>query len=369
MTVQPTIFKDLIGQDRAARMLAAAVAQGTPSHAYLFHGPRGAGKFAAALRLAAALCCEQGGCGECPSCLKAARGVHPDIEVIQPVGAFITVEQVREINRNLNLRPHESRARVFILRGASSFNSESANAFLKSLEEPPTFVYFLLLAGRVDGTLATIVSRCQPVRFAPVPAPAIEAFLLEHYQVSPVVAQAYARVCRGDLELAKALCIDPDLPRRRQSYLQIGENLSRGGWEGGAGQMAAEVLAAAAEAGDAAGQTEDEAAPEGFLAAPKKRREQDAHRRAGQAQRRELNLALDFLESWFRDMMAVAAGAGDTILNRDYELELENQALPSRLDNYRRALEVIEAARSKLSYNVELELVLQAMFHKLQEVL
>ena len=68
-------------------------------------------------------------------------------------------------------------------------------------------------------------------------------------------------------------------------------------------------------------------------------------------------------------MMAMASGAGEAILNRDYELELENQALESKLDNYRQALEVIEASRSKLSYNVELELALQAMFYKLQEVL
>ncbi|MHB1361853.1 MAG: DNA polymerase III subunit [Thermoleophilia bacterium] len=369
MTELPTIFRGLIGQDQAASMLAAALAQGEPSHAYLFHGPRGAGKFPAALKFAAALCCKQGGCGECPSCEKAARGVHPDIEVIAPVGSFVTVDQVREINRNLNLRPHESRARVFIIRGAGSFNSESANAFLKSLEEPPPFVYFLLLAERVGSTLATIVSRCQPVRFGPVPAADIEAYLLEHYQVSEVVAPAYARVCRGDLELAKALCIDPDLPARRQSYLQIAENLSRGSWEGGAGQMAAAIMAAASRAGETAEAEEDEAVPEGFLTAPKKRREQDAHRRAGQAQRRELHLALDFLESWFRDMMAMAAGAGDAVLNRDYELELENLALPSKLGNYRRALEAIEAARSKLSYNVELELALQAMFYQLQEVL
>lgn len=369
MSTPPPILRDLIGQEHVSRFLTAAINQGQPSHAYLFHGPKGVGKYDAALKFAAALCCENDGCGVCPSCEKAARGVHPDIEVIAPVGAFITVDQVREINRNLNLRPHESQARVFIIRGARKFNAESANAFLKSLEEPPSFVYFLLLTDRLDSILATIVSRCQPVRFSPVPAAEIEAYLLEHYKTSPVVAQAYARASRGDLEMAKALCGEPGLAERRQRYLQIGENLGRGAWEGGASQMAAEIMSAAADAGEVAGQEEDETVPEGFQVAPKKRREQDAHRRAGRAQKEELNLALDILETWFRDMMAMASGAGDTILNRDYELELENQALESQLDNYRQALEVIEASRSKLSYNVELELALQAMFYKLQEVL
>jgi len=369
MSVPPTLFSDLIGQKQAARLLATAIGQELPSHAYLFHGPRGSGKYEAALKFAAALCCENGACGKCPGCEKAARGVHPDIDVIEPVGSFVTVDQIREINRNLNLRPHESRARVFIIKGADRFNAESANAFLKALEEPPSFVYFLLLANRPDRVIPTIISRCQTVRFAPVPVADIEAYLVEQYQVSEVIAQAYARVSRGNLRLAESLCLDPELRDRRASYLAIGENLSRGAWEGGASQMAAEIISAAAQAGGAAEKADEVTVPEGFLVAPKKRREQDAHRRAGQAERRELALALDFLETWFRDMMVMATGAGDTILNKDYELELENQAHSSKVDNYRRALEIMEAARSKLSYNVDLELVLQAMFYQLQEVL
>ncbi len=368
MNEAPKIFTGLVGQEQARRMLAAAIGQGSPSHAYLFHGPRGVGKLEAARDFAAALCCEQGGCGVCPTCEKASRGVHPDIDVLEPVGSFITVDQVREINRDLSLRPHESQARVFIIRGAGRFNAESANAFLKSLEEPPPFVYFLLLARGLDRILPTIISRCQPVRFSAAPPEAIEAFLLERFQVSSVVAQAYARVSRGDLGLAQALCTDPDLRDRRDRYLKIGENLGRAAWEGGASQMTADIILASSQAGEIAEQ-EDETIPEGFFSAPKKRRDQDAHRRAGQAQKRELNLALDILEMWFRDMMAMAAGAGDTILNRDYELELENLALSSKVDNYRRALEAIEATRAKLSYNVDLELALQAMFHQLREVL
>jgi len=369
MPAPPPILQDLIGQEHASRFLASAVSHGEASHAYLFHGPRGVGKYDAALKFAAALCCETGGCGECPSCEKAERGVHPDIETLAPVGAFIRIEFVREINSNLNLRPHESCARVFIIKGADRFNAESANAFLKSLEEPPPFVFFLLIAERLDKVMPTILSRCQTVRFGPVPAADIEAHILENYKISPVVAQAYARASRGDMHLAEDLAADNKLSDRRERYLHIAENLAKGSWEGGASQMASEIIAAAAEQGESAEQEEEENVPEGFLVAPKKRREQDAHRRATQAQRHELDLALDFLETWFRDMMAMASGAGEAVLNRDYELELEAQSHESKVDNYRQALEVIEATRSKLSYNVDLELALQAMFYKLQEVL
>lgn len=367
----PAIFSDIIGQEPAIRFLGAVIARGTASHAYLFLGPAGAGKTVAGLRFAAALCCEKDGCGECLSCAKAGRGTHPDIQMISPAGAFITVDQVREVNRSLNLRPHESRARVFVFPDAESFNAESANAFLKSLEEPPSFVYFVLLARREERVLPTIVSRCQTVRFGPVPAEEIEAHLLEHCRVRPAEAKAYARVSAGNLNLAVRLCQDSDLAARRGSYLQIAENLSRGSWEGGAARMAAEIMAAAMEAaqgppGEAAG---EEIVPEGFSSAPKKRREEDAKRRTQAAQRRELAFALDVLESWFRDMMAMAAGAGEAVLNKDYELELEDQALPSKLDGYRRALEATRAARAKLGYNIDVELALQAMFHRLQEVL
>ncbi|MFA6000606.1 MAG: DNA polymerase III subunit delta' [Thermoleophilia bacterium] len=365
MSNPPQIFDGLIGQEHVARFLAAAIKQG-PSHAYLFLGPSGAGKMTAALGFAAALCCEQGGCGVCPSCQKAARATHPDIEVVAPTGSFITVDQIREVNRSLNLHPHESQARIYIISDASSFNAESANAFLKSLEEPPRFVFFLLLAGREDHVLPTLVSRCQTVRFGPVPADDIESFLRDKYGVSETIAQAYARVSRGNLGLARALCEDEELVARRGRYLQIGENLTRGAWEGGAAQMAADILSAAQEAGEA---VEEETIPEGFIATTKKRQEQDAHRRSSAAQRRELILALDFLESWFRDMMVMASGAGQAVMNRDYELELEDQALASRAGSYRRAVGVIEATRSKLGYNIDLELALQAMFYQLQEVL
>lgn len=368
MSETASALEGIIGQDHAARVLTAAIKSGHPHHAYLFAGPPGVGKMAAAARFAAALCCERDGCGECLGCVKALKGTHPDIMTVKPVGSLITVDQIREVNRSLNLHPHESRARVFIIAEAEALGSEGANAFLKSLEEPPPFVFFLLLAAAADRVLPTIASRCQIVRFGYVPAPQIEAYVQSQHDVSATVAQACARVSGGNLALAAALGADGELADRRQRYLRIGADLCRGGWEGGARELAAQVMDAARDAGEAAGQ-EDTSVPEGFDSAGGKRRQQDAHRRASAARKQELALALGFLQTWFRDMMVTAAGAGESVLNRDYELELEDQALPSRVDDYRRALEVIEAARSKLGYNIDLELAVEAMFLELQEVL
>jgi DNA polymerase-3 subunit delta' len=373
MSARPPVFHDLIGQEHASRFLSAIARSGEASHAYLFLGPRGAGKTVAARAFAAALLCEDNGCGGCATCEKAARSAHPDLEMISPTGSFITVDQIREVGRRLNLRPHESRARVFIVTDAEAFNSESANAFLKSLEEPPSFVYFILLASREDRVLPTLVSRCQPVRFGPVPAAEIETHLLEKGCARPAEAKAYAHLAAGNLELAISLATDSHLAERRRHYIAIADNLAQGAWEGGASQLITEVQAAAAETaagGGAASRVPAAAAiPEGFITATKKQREDSDKRLARAAQGEELRFALGVLESWFHDMMVMAVGAGKAVLNKDFELELEDRALASKLDSYRRAAEAIRSARAKLSYNVDMELALMALFSELMEVL
>ncbi|HDY69428.1 MAG TPA: DNA polymerase III subunit delta' [Actinobacteria bacterium] len=361
-----TGFHEIAGQETASRMLAAAVTRDRASHAYLFIGPEGAGKLAAALELAAALCCEAGGCGRCGSCLKVRRGTHPDVEVISPVGAFITVEQIRQVNRSLYLFPGESRARVFIITDATAFNAESANAFLKTLEEPPGFVKFIIMADRGDRVLPTIVSRCQTIRFDPVRPAVIGERLEREFAVSATMAQTYAAISGGNLTLAESFCRDQDLRNRRERYIEIGMELARG--EGEPQALATELLAMAEKVGDAAADGREEP-PEGFAEAGARQRQQDAHRSATAARKRELDQALQVLQSWFRDMMVVASGAPEVITNRDYELELEQEALESRSGDYRRAAEAVNAARRKLGYNIDLELALLALFNQLQEVM
>ncbi len=355
------IFSTVIGQDQVVRALEAALDHDRVSHAYLFAGPGGAGKEAAARAFAAALCCPEGGCGRCDSCRKALAGTHPDIETIAPTGAFITVGQVREIGRTLHLDPGEGRARVYIIGDAGAFNAESANAFLKTLEEPPPFVRFILLAADVEGLLPTIVSRCQLVRFRPVATGIIEEHLAAELGVSATMAETCARVSGGDLALARRLCTDEELGERRRRYLEMGRELAKG--EGRPAALAAEITGFA-EAAAAAVEDQGGEAPEGCGGAGAAR---DAHRSASAARRREVDLALVMIRSWLRDMMAMAAGAREAVVNRDYELELEQEALPSREGGYRRAAAATDAARLKLGYNVDLELMLMSLFHEIRE--
>lgn len=152
------------------------MAQGRVAHAYLFCGPAGCGKHTTGLALAAALNCTEApgeGCGRCASCEKIAAGIHPDVQVLERQGAtqIIPIETIRkQVIPQLGLPPHEGAARVFLIEEAAALPSASANALLKTLEEPPPRTHFVLCTTSPDQLLPTIRSRCQRVTFAALPA-------------------------------------------------------------------------------------------------------------------------------------------------------------------------------------------------------
>lgn len=160
------------GQKRVVELLQRAIAQDRVPHAYLFCGPVGSGKMATAMALAAALQCIDApgrGCGQCVACDKIAGGIHPDVQALERQGAaqIIPIETVRsQVIATLGLPPHEGRARIFLVEEASSLASASANALLKTLEEPPRRTHFILCTTAPDQLLPTIRSRCQRVMFA-----------------------------------------------------------------------------------------------------------------------------------------------------------------------------------------------------------
>ncbi|HEY2746281.1 MAG TPA: AAA family ATPase [Polyangia bacterium] len=154
--------------------LRAALDGGKLHHAYLFEGPVGAGKAAAARELARVLECEtRRGCGECAQCAKVDAGTHPDVVWFDMTPKGLT-ERVRELLTTLGFRPHEGRARVVIFDPAHGLapvpeRAEAANVLLKTLEEPPADTYFVLVTAEPKRLPVTVLSRCQRIRFAPPP--------------------------------------------------------------------------------------------------------------------------------------------------------------------------------------------------------
>ncbi len=171
-------MRELPDQPRVTQLLRHALASGRIAHAYAFVGPRGSGRTAAALAFAGALLCERQGCGDCRACALVAAGQHPDLHVIVPTAPeanprgprAIRIGAIRELERQAALRPALAPGKVFILDDADLMTGEAPEAFLKTLEEPPPRTVLILILARPRAVPATVLSRCQIVRFAPRPA-------------------------------------------------------------------------------------------------------------------------------------------------------------------------------------------------------
>ncbi|MGH2863655.1 MAG: hypothetical protein ACRDJX_00235, partial [Solirubrobacteraceae bacterium] len=188
----------------ARAVLTAALAPGaTPSHAYLFHGPAGTGKRAAARAFAAVLLRAGARTPETVA-ERVARESHPDLTWVRPSGAAeMLVADIEEpVVAAATHTPFESARRVFVIEAVETMNDQTANRMLKILEEPPSFTHLVLLADRREDVLATIASRCQPVRFDPL-ATALLAARIDG--VDGQLAQACARLAIGDAGLAERL--------------------------------------------------------------------------------------------------------------------------------------------------------------------
>lgn len=213
----PVLFESVIGQERAVSRLVDAARR--PVHAYLFHGPPGSGKRAAALGLAAALLCPEGGCGVCNSCRRALAGTHPDLVTVERTGAALDVDDAREITARAHRRPLES-ARQILLVPDVHLASNAAPALLKTVEEPPPSTVFILLADDLPPGLATIVSRCLQVPFAAVVPRVVEEWLVGR-GVAADVAVTVAAAAGGNLDRARLLAEDPGFDARRLQWRSV----------------------------------------------------------------------------------------------------------------------------------------------------
>jgi DNA polymerase III subunit delta' len=354
-------------QARARVALSAALA-GEPSHAYLFRGPRGSGKRAAARAFAAEVLAAAAVDPE-----DARRRAlldpspHPDLVWLAPTGAQHMVEEVRErVIRAAAYRPFEGGKRVFVVEAAEAMRDESQNALLKTLEEPPEFVHLILLSSDGEGLLETVASRCQAIEFAPLPAEVLERELAAE-GASPDEATAAARLAAGDLERARLLLSEPgrrlrgDVERCVTAALE-GE-CGSAPWKG--------LLDRAKAAGEDAEAAAREALEEEAKAGMKRSAKEigDGAKRAGRRRRTEiLELAFELCATWLRDLAAVAAGAEQVVFNRDRLERLRSQAEGLDPAAARRGAELVQETRRGLELNVSEELALEALFFRLERL-
>ncbi len=349
-------------QPRARVALSAALASG-PSHAYLFRGPRGAGKAAAARAFAAEILVV--GAPDPDDARRRALldpSPHPDLVWLRPPGAQHMVEEVREkVIRSASYRPFEGEKRVFVIESAESMRDESQNALLKTLEEPPDFVHLILLTAEPAQLLETIASRCQPIDFAPPPPDAIEAQLSG--DGSPDELAAAARLSAGDVARARFLLSDSGRALRVAA-------LEMGGAVGGDSPWT-QLLKSAEAAGEEAEETTRKVLEEEAEAGIKRSTKDitDEAKRAGRRRRTEtLDLALELTASWFRDLAATASGAPEVVYNQDRIAELRTCAAGLDPSRARRGAELVQDTRRRLDLNVSEELALEALAFRLAAV-
>jgi DNA polymerase-3 subunit delta' len=370
----PETIGDATAEQPAARLALSAAAV-EPFHAYLFAGPPGSGKRAAARALAAELLTAG---AEDPNDARrralADPSPHPDLVWLRPPGLQHLVDEVRErVIAASAYRPFEGERRVFVIEAAEAMAEESQNALLKTLEEPPPFAHLILVTAEPEALLETVRSRCRPVRFARLGSDAVEAGL--DTAVDPAERMAAARLSDGDAGRAAFL-----LTHEGRIVRAAAERLARA--------VAAADLGGAPwtellDAADAVGEREaaaararaeaaaEEAAERSGPAARKRQRdaEESARRSSRRARTESLDLGLALLGAWLRDLAAAGEGAAELVLNADRRVEIESAASAIDPRRARRGAELVMDTRRRLQVHVSETLALEALAFRLEFLL
>jgi DNA polymerase-3 subunit delta' len=354
------LFEGVVGQERALAHLDAALER--PVHAYLFLGPAGSSKEAAARGFAAGLVCPTGGCGSCESCRRALRGVHPDITVLERTGASLTVDEIRTATTRALRRPTEGIRQVLVLDDVH-LATRSTPALLKTLEEPPASTVFILTAEDVPPQLSTVASRCAMVTFSALSEPEVAQWLVGR-GVDPLRARLVAAGAAGDLQRAELLSGDDGFLDRLDRWKAVPARLD--GTGSAAAQAADELLASLDDAleplrkhhGEEVSRLEAEARDRGERGLPGRKDVLDGHQRAERRWKTdELRCGLAVLQREYRDRLRAVL-----------ELLDDEPATERLLDEARHdadAVDRLTIASAALDRNVQAPLLLASLLAEL----
>ena len=203
-------FQDICGHERQIEQLQSSLAQSRIPHAFLFYGLEGVGKRTTAHTFAKAINClghqrdsgQPDSCDTCPPCVKADHNNHLDIIVLAPEGQFIKIQAIRNLQERMKFKPWEGKKRVCIIDNAERMNDVAANALLKILEEPPAANILILISALPSQLPATILSRCQQIRFNPLSEEKVAVFLQQRLSLDVSASRLLAKSAGGSIARA-----------------------------------------------------------------------------------------------------------------------------------------------------------------------
>jgi len=313
-------FGKIIGQTEAIEYLRKAMEKDCLSHAYIFYGPEGIGKKLTAFSLAKALNCKKikyDFCDECLSCYKIDRQTHPDVLLVEPEGKSIKIEQIRRLQERAHFHSFEGGKKVYIIEGAEKMFPAAANSFLKTLEEPPAGTIFILITSAIHQLLPTVLSRCQRLRFKPIPDNLIARVLEQEFGIRNGKANLLASLSMGSL--GRALKLVPVLASRKET---IDEVLKEDNWPG------VFRLAEEFSSGD-----------------------------------KDWLYFLEFLLTFFRDAIVFKEkGNFDYIVNKDLEEKIEDFSNTKTMNTLLKSLETLDDTLKALEANANVRLSLENLF-------
>lgn len=365
-----SLLAQLDTQPRVRDFLARAVTSGRTSHAYLFLGAPGSGKLDAAWALAQALVCGHGGCGSCEACVRVARHTHPDVHYYAPesVTGYL-IGQTRDLIEDVSLAPIRAKTKVYIIDQADRLRADSANALLKTLEEPPAGVTFILLGTSAETILPTIVSRCQCVPFRMVaPADAARAVAQATGATEPRCRMAVA--VAGSPARAIAFLKSAERQEARRTMLRSLDALPH------ADEL--DILRAAKELIMAvkAPLAEVKSTQEAVLSQNADYLSRGALKQLEDRQKRELNArersgmmeVLASARSLMRDVLLTLEDAGG-IVNEDARETVGRLAAATTVPGAVRAIRAVTAAERTIARNITPQLALEVMLLDIRKAL
>ena len=369
--VIPPALERLSEQPRVRDLLARSVSGGRISHAYLFVGPPGSGKLAAAQALAQCIICENGGDGSCGECIRVAHHTHPDVYWLAPGSANgYLIDQVRELIRDAARTPMRASSKVYVLDRVDLLRSSAANALLKTIEEPPEGVTFILLGRTLDAVLPTIASRCQVIPFRSIPSGQAVALVMGETGASETECRVALAVA-GAPGRAREYLASPARKQVRGLVVRTLDALpTSDAWDVAVaarelfetvGTQLGEVRAAQQDAMDSAAD---------FLSTKAVKQLEEANNRELTARRHSgMMEMLAAMKSVLRDVLLMLEGAQDLVINTDASDVLGRLAAVSTPEGVLMALAHLAKAEDNLGHNVSAQLTLEVMLFGIKEAL